>query len=92
MWTNNYVEYDKMTEEQALKKVNGSDPVTLKEAMDILNSLCDAANERAMNLPEPTLGSFSFYDGMSKGFIIATKLLTHLDQSSPQVTEKENNI
>lgn len=52
MWTNKYVEYDKMTEERALKKVNGNDPVTLKEAMDILNSLCDAADERAMNLPE----------------------------------------
>lgn len=91
-WPYPDVEYDEMTEEQALKKLNSQDPVTPKETMDILMSICNAVDKRAGILPERIIGEYSYYEGQLNGLLMAIKLFTRLNQSSPQVTENKNNI
>lgn len=91
-WPYPDVEYDEMTEEQALQKLNSQEPVTPKETMDILMSICNSVDKRAGDLQEKILGTYSYYEGQLNGLLMAIKLFTRLDQSSPQVTEKENNI
>lgn len=80
------IEYDEMTEEQALQKLNSQEPVTPKETMDILMSLCNSADKRAGGLQNQIIGSWSYYEGLLNGLLMGVKLITRLDQSSPQVT------
>lgn len=91
-WAYPDVEYDEMTEEQALQKINSQEPVTPKETMDILMSICNSVDKRAGDLSEKILGAYSYYEGQLNGLLMAIKLFTRLDQSNTQVTEKENNI
>ena len=88
-WSYPDVKHDEMTEEEALKKLNSQEPVTPKETMDILMSICNSVDKRAGELPERILGAYSYYEGQLNGLLIAIKLFTRLNQSSPQVTEKE---
>ena len=78
-WPYPDVEYDEMTEEEALKKLNSQESVTPKESMDILMSLCNSVDKRAGELPEKILGSYSYYEGQLNGLLIAIKLFTRLN-------------
>ena len=91
-WAYPDVEYDEMTEEQALQKLNSQEPVTPKETVDILMSICNSVDKRAGDLPEKIIGAYSYYEGQLNGLLMAIKLFTRLDQSSPQVTKNKNNI
>lgn len=71
-------QYEKLTEEEALEKLNHQEFVTAQEMKDILFSLCDAVNDRAQELPERILGTYSYYEGMFRGMDIALKLLYKL--------------
>ena len=91
-WAYPDVEYDEMTEEHALQKLNSQEPVTPKETVDILMSICNSVDKRAGDLPEKIIGAYSYYEGQLNGLLMAIKLFTRLDQSSPQVTKNKNNI
>lgn len=91
-WAYPDVEYDEMTEEQALQKLNDQEPVTPKETIDVLMSLCNSVDKRAGELPERVLGGYSYYEGQLNGLLMAIKIFTRLDQSHTQVTENKNNI
>jgi len=79
-WPYPDVEYDELTEEQALQKLNSQESVTPKESMDILMSLCNSVDNRAGELPEKVLGTYSYYEGQLNGLLMAIKLFTRLDQ------------
>jgi len=70
--------YGKLTEEQALNKVNNEDTITLEELKDILVSLGYAAVDRANNLPKKVIGSYSYYEGQINAIRIMIKLLMKL--------------
>lgn len=91
-WPYPDVEYNEMTEEQALQKLNSQEPITSKETMDILMSICNSVDERAGKLPEKILGEYSYYEGQLNGLLMSIKLFTRLDQFNTQVTENKNNI
>lgn len=76
---NIYDEYEKMTEEEALEKLNHQESITKEEARNILYSLCDAVNDRATKLPEKILGTYSYYQGEFNGMDIAIRLLSKLN-------------
>lgn len=80
-----YNDYEKLTEEQALEKLNSQDSLIIKEANDILYSLCDAVNDRAANLPEKILGAYSYYEGEFNGLDIAIRLLNKLNNTNKEV-------
>ena len=70
--------YEKLTEEEALEKLNHQESITKEEANDILFSLCDAVKDRIKDLPERILGTYSYYEGIFKGMDIAIKMLSKL--------------
>lgn len=72
------IAYEKLTEEQALEKLNNQELLTVKEVNDILYSLCDAVNDRVAKLPEKILGTYSYYEGEFNGMDIAIRLLSKM--------------
>ena len=68
----------KLTEEQALEKLNFQELFTTEEAKDILYSLRESVSDRAINLPKKILGEYSYYEGEFNGMNIAIKLLEKL--------------
>lgn len=75
---NIFGEYKKLTEEEALEKVNHQESITKEEAKDILFSLCDAVKERAEKLPDRVVSSWDYYKGEFNGMNVAIKLLSKL--------------
>ena len=73
-----FSEYKKLTEEEALEKLNHQESITKEEARDILFSLCDAVKERAENLPERVVSSWDYYKGEFNGMDVAIRLLSKL--------------
>ncbi len=71
-------EYKKLTEEEALEKLNNQESITKEEARDILFSLCDAVKERAENLPERVVSSWDYYKGEFNGMDVAIRLFSKL--------------
>lgn len=73
-----FSEYKKLTEEEALEKLNHQESITKEEARDILFSLCDAVKERAENLPEHVVSSWEYYKGEFNGMDVGIRLLSKL--------------
>lgn len=73
-----FSEYKKLTEEEALEKLNHQESISKEEARDILFSLCDAVKEHAENLPKRVVSSWDYYKGEFNGMNVAIKLLSKL--------------
>ena len=72
-------DYEKLTVEQALERVNKWDSLTLKEAKAALIALYDGVVDKANALPKKIIGSYSYYEGELNGIALAFKLLNKLN-------------